>query len=115
VVSLSSRDEVALSESERLALAWLEESAKAEDPRLADRLAARRGPGWMSRLPLGSKWLPPLLIVAGLVALLLTFAASTWAASAAALVVTAGLWLGVEGYKVRAQAKAERKGAASSP
>jgi len=105
VVSLSSRDEVALSESERLALAWLEESAKAEDPRLADRLAARPGPGWLSRLPLRSKWLPPLLVVAGLVALLWTVAASTWAASAAALVVTAGLWLGVEGYKARTQAK----------
>jgi len=104
---------------ERVALAGLEASAKAEDPELADRLAARPKSGWQSRLPFGrpgsattavsSKWLPALLVVAGLAASLWTVAVSTWAAGAAALVVTAGLWLAVEGYKARAKAKVDRE------
>lgn len=109
MVSMNARDEVALSETERLALAGLEESTRAEDPRLADRL--KRGPslGWLSRPPWSSRWLPVLLVVAGLGALLGTVAVSIWAASAAALVVTGGLWLAAEGYKSRALAKADRE------
>jgi hypothetical protein len=109
VVSMNARDKVALSETERLALAGLEASTKAEDPRLADRL--KRGPalGWVSRPPWSTWWLPPLLVVAGLAALIGTVAVSIWAASAAALVVTAGLWLAAEGISARGRAKAERE------
>jgi hypothetical protein len=106
---MSARDKVALSETERLALAGLEASTRAEDPQLADRL--RRGPTlvWVSRPPWNSRWLPPLIIVASLAALLGTVAVSIWAASAAALLLTAGLWLAAEGFNERTQAKAEPK------
>jgi Protein of unknown function (DUF3040) len=109
VVSMNARDKVALSETERLALAGLEASTRAEDPRLADRL--RRGPTlrWMSRPPWSSWWLSVLLVVAGLGAVLGTVAVSVWAASAAAMVLTAGLWLAAEGYQTRKLAKADRE------
>jgi hypothetical protein len=107
---MNARDKVALSDTERRALARLEASTRAEDPRLADRLRRGPTPRWMSQPPWSSWWLPALLVVAGLGALLATVAVSIWAASAAALVMTAGLLLGAEGYKARSQAKAEREG-----
>jgi hypothetical protein len=107
---LSARDKVALSERERLMLAGLEASAKAEDPQLADRLKAGSRLAWLSRPPWTSRWLPVLLIVAGLGAILATVAVSIWAAGAAALVVTAGMWLAAASYRARAKAKAEVEG-----
>ena len=106
---MNARDKVALSETERLALAGLEASTRAEDPQLADRL--RRGPTlrWVAQAPWSSWWLPVLLVVAGLGAVLATVSVSLWAASAAVLVLTAGLWLAAEGYRTRAQAKTDRE------